>query len=522
MAAEGEVGWVQTDDGIWTYEDERGAPLTEVWRKSKDKWYYLSSDGTILKDRIFEYHNAIYYVDETGAMVQNRWVYGINADDTDQEEAWYYFAADGKARRNTATRFKWEIDGKYYIFDEEGRLMAGWIDSEGNAVEDDDDPFVTGTYYAGPDGALYTNQWLDYEDGLWGSDLYSNLSDRSYSDYEKLWFYFDSASKKLRSTTDELKKKNINGEYYGFDENGVMAYWWGTVGTITDADKNRPKSESDIKYYSGYDGGQLLKNKWFWMYPSEKLWSNDYYDQECSWWYTDRNGNVYKDKIRQINGKYYAFDGIGRMQTGFVLYNGKSDFAAQYDVDNWNAQDFIDGNLYGLELNDLYLFSTDEINDGSMQTGTNIVVELKDGDHVFGFAPNGKAYGNRNKLQKKNDSYYINGLRLDADENFGYGIVRVKDDDEVYYQVVNTNGRVVEANKKVLKDADGGYILILNNRFVGYVTDEKAPKWRTGEEGTGFYHYDKDAKDHYQGGLAAGHDTEVITDNLPYEMKLNF
>jgi hypothetical protein len=73
-----------------------------------------------------------------------------------------------------------------------------------------------------------------------------------------------------------------------------------------------------------------------------------------------------------------------------------------------------------------------------------------------------------------------------------------------------------------LKDADGGYILILNNRFVGYVTDEKAPKWRTGEEGTGFYHYDKKAKNHYQGGLAAGHDTEVNVDNLPADMRLNF
>ena len=42
------------------------------------------------------------------------------------------------------------------------------------------------------------------------------------------------------------------------------------------------------------------------------------------------------------------------------------------------------------------------------------------------FPVTGKAYGNRNQLQRKDDRYYINGLKLEADEGFGYGVVEVR------------------------------------------------------------------------------------------------
>ena len=56
------------------------------------------------------------------------------------------------------------------------------------------------------------------------------------------------------------------------------------------------------------------------------------------------SGQVYRDRIRRINGRSYAFDGIGRMQTGFVLFDGKSEFVARYEVDDWSSEDFIEGN----------------------------------------------------------------------------------------------------------------------------------------------------------------------------------
>ena len=412
------------------------------------------------------------------------------------------------------------------MFDENGKLLTGWFDSDGEPVSDSDNPFVDGMYYAGEDGRLLKNEWLDYgaiDNGIGGSELDSEVAGRSYNDYEKMWIYFDSNSKKIKSNGDNIRQMTLEGIKYGFDENGIMLPWWSKVSTISNADKSNPTSEVSARYYSGYDGGKLLKNTWFWMYPSESMDEDEYSSQDCSWWYTNSSGEVYKDRISRINGRYYAFDGLGRMQTGFVLFDGKSEFVARYDIDAWESDAFIDGSIFGIEKSDLYLFSTDEKNDGSMQTGKEIKLELADGVYTFGFSSSGKAYGNKNKLQKKNDKYYINGLRLDADDEYGYGVVEVEDGDDIYYQVVNSSGKVVDGSKKIVKDKDGAYLLIINNHFVARCSDESKPRWRDGEEGTGYYHYDKDNKDdHYADGIIAADDEDPDVDSLPEEERLNF
>ena len=78
-----------------------------------------------------------------------------------------------------------------------------------------------------------------------------------------------------------LDKRPSMEHKYGFDENGIMIPWWSKVASISNADKSNPSSDVSARYYSGYDGGALLKDSWFWMYPSENLDTEDYYDQEC-------------------------------------------------------------------------------------------------------------------------------------------------------------------------------------------------------------------------------------------------
>ncbi len=520
-------GWVQSD-GRWSYYGKDGNAVTETWLKSNNAWRYIGSDGIMLAGCAFKDGDSVYYVDEDGALVCNAWV-EVKSDeayDASLEEGWYYFGSDGSAYRRKNNSFKRSINGSNYAFDENGKLLTGWLDSTGEPITDSDDPFVDGMYYAGADGRLLKNEWLDYgaiDDGIGGSELDSEVAGRSYSDYDKLWIYFDSDSKKIKSNGDHIRQMTLDGVKYGFDENGIMLPWWSKVSTISNADKSNPSSETSARYYSGYDGGKLLKNSWFRMYPSENMDADEYYGQEYSWWYTNNSGEVYKDRISRINGHYYAFDGLGRMQTGFVLFDGRSEFTAKYDTDAWDSDDFIYGNIYGIEKSDLYLFSSDEINDGSMQTGNSIEVELDDGVYTFGFSSSGKAYGNKNKLQKKNDRYYINGLRLDASKEYNYGVVEVEDGDDIYYQVVDTNGKVVEGTKKIVKDKDGAYLLIINNHFVARCTDESKPRWRDGDEGTGYYHYDKDNKDdHYADGIIAADDNDPDVDSLPEEEKLNF
>ena len=89
-----------------------------------------------------------------------------------------------------------------------------------------------------------------------------------------------------------------------------------------------------------------------------------------------------------------------------------------------------------------------------MQTGKELKVELEDGVYTFGFKSDGIAYGNRNRLKKVNDSYYINGLRLEADEEYGYGVVR---EDEGSYRVVNSSERPSAERKRLsrIKTEDG-------------------------------------------------------------------
>lgn len=513
-------GW--TSDGEeWKYLDDEDNPVRNVWRQSRDAWFYLGSDGVMKRDCFVEDGSGLYYVDEEGKRVENDWVLAQEDEDSGYEAGWYYFGGNGKAYRKTSTPRK-TIGGKTYMFDENGRMLTGWFDRDGEPLDEDDDPMVEGECYAGEDGALLTEAWLDYSeiDPYALDDITSSISGRDYNEYDRIWLYFNNRSKKVRSKGDRLVQRNIDGVTYGFDEYGIMLPWWSKAGSVSNADKSNPSSELSARFYAGYDGGKLLKDSWFWMYPEEGLAEDDSNDGEYSWWHTDQNGEVYRDRIKKINGRRYAFDGLGRMQTGFVLFDGSSTFVAQYDPDVWSSQDFKDGNLYGGEKADLYFFSPDELNDGSMQTGDEVSVELADGVFTFGFKSNGIAYGSRNELKRVKDSYYINGLRLEADQEFGYGVVQ---DEADTYRVVNTRGKTVSGSKKVLEDGDGGWILVINGQFAARVDDEHKPKWHNGPDGPGFYHYDPDNKtDKYAGGIIAGPDTPPDPDGLLDEEKLNF
>ena len=527
-------GWNQ-QNGQWTYVERSGRLASKTFKMSKGFWYYLAEDGHMLKNCLFRVGNTAYCAGEDGKLRSNTWIYANSSvDQKDEfEEGWYYFGADLKGYRRRDNSFRKNINGKTYIFNEDGLMLTGWFDEGGNSLNDTVDPFVNALYYSRADGALLSEAWLDYGeigDSTGGSAYESVVANRNYAEYEKLWLYFGKDCRKLRSKGEKLYPAVIGGATYGFDENGIMLPWWSKVnvdpGTATDsdADRSNPTSDTSAKYFSGYDGGFLMKNTWLWMYPSENLDPDDFNGQESAWWRTNNKGEVFRNKIVNVGGRTYAFDGLGRMRSGLILFDGKSVFVAQYAPDAWSSQDFIDGNIYGVERADLYLFSPDELNDGSMQVGKEVQIELSDGVFTFGFAQNGKAYGNRNKLKRVGDSFYINGLKLKAEEGTGYGVVEVNQgSDFSYYQVVDEAGKIMTGGKTALKDEDGGYLIIVNSKFVAYAADAYKPKWRNGDYGTGFYHYDKDNKlDPYAEGLIAGYGSFPDPGELPPAQRLNF
>ena len=517
-------GWTKSGDE-WMYLADDGTPLTDVWRESKGYMYYLDESGKILKDAFFTWKGDDYYVKEDGKMAKDEWAFISEGE----EPGWRYFGNDGSAYRRKNGIVVHNIDGKRYIFDENGVMLTGWIDATGNPVSDED-PFKEGMYFSYDDGAMLTDAWLDYyENNAGGSNTDSLVTQRNYKDYDSMWFYFDAKSKKLKSTTDNPKQRDINGGTYQFDENGVLNPWWGNIATVSNANRSNPTTlnkdgkREGTKYFNGSTNGSLSKNEWLWMYPSDEMSIEDAQSIEASWWRTDDTGRVVTNSIRRVNDVYYAFDGLGRMQSGFVLFDGRHEFVAQYDVDAWKKEDFIEGNIYGVERSDLYFFSNDELNDGGMKTGHDIYINIEDGTFAFGFGSNGKAIGGRNKMKLWNDSYYINGLRLDAPEDLGYGVVKeTLPSGEHRYKLVNASGKVIKGHKKVVRDSEGGYYMLLNNCVVGYTEDEYKPVYRTGTEGTGFYHYDKKESDKYARGLAGKAVENPEFSDLPDDARLNF
>ena len=476
-------GW-DNSSGEWRYLDSAGNAVSETWRKSGDAWYYLGDDGNMVKDSIVTIGDNSYYLDANGAMAANRW---IQTKDDDGNEGWFFFGPDGKAYKGREGRvYAREINGKKYLFDEDGVMQTGFFDAEGNAVEDEN-PFKTAVYYFGDDGAMLQDQWLLYSQ-VGENPGYSELAQRNYSEYDEMWLYFGSNGRKyVASSTDRSKQREINGKDYLFDENGVMIPQL----SLRSANIRATSSNARVKYGSLDTDGEQRDDYWTFSVPNEVMSQDDYDTGEHSWFRTKKNGDVIKDKIATVLGRRYAFDEIGRMQTGFVVMLEDGTFGIKYDVDEWNKEDFLtdaaNSPIAAIDRGNLYLFGTDELNDGSMVTG-EVTVSLRDTNVVFGFRDNGKAIGAKCTLAKSDGKFYFNGLRLDADASLKYGIVKDTRTGHGEYVVVDSNGKVVKGTK-ILRDGEGNWIIVDNSKFVARVSDSDRPRKKNGR----FYHYDSTA-----------------------------
>lgn len=502
----------KTESGSRKYPDEADRTAANTWKESEGAWYYLGSDGCPMRNSLICTSDGYFYADKNGRRAENRWVLVGDKSPNHHEKAWYYFGSNGRAYVGSPG-VRRQIDGKLYVFDEEGKMQTGWFDESGNRLTAGDSPVLYGAYYAGEDGALWNQEWMNYssmpESGR--DSLDSGLDGINYNAYRALWLYFDSNCRRVKAVPNESREKVIEDNTYGFDENGVMLPWWNRLASGSNTVTSVP--QEPVKYYSAYNGGKLLKNSWLWMYPSEGMDQRDYENEDYSWWHTDEKGRVYRDMIKKLHGRYYGFDKLGRMQTGFVLYQGRKNFVAQYNLDVWTSEQFKYGDVLGLETSDLYLFGPDELNDGSMQMGNDLKVELADGIYTFGFGKNGVAYGNGNKLQKVKNSYYINGLKLAADENYGYGIVQEGTDS---YKIVDNEGKVIQGDRRILQDRDGSWILMLKDQYMARVSDGDRPRWCDGPEGPGFYHFDRENGDKC-GELITQYGSAPDIGNLPAE-----
>lgn len=157
------AGW-QQEGGVWRYYNTNGDLATDTWKKSGNNWFWLDSEGEMPTDTLIEDDGDYYYVNETGAMVKNEWreLENTGQGDDEADTCWYYLGANGKAYKapeSGKTTFKSIAraggGSSKYAFDEEGRMLYGWIDEESGRITGDD-AWKEGVYYLGEagDGAV--------------------------------------------------------------------------------------------------------------------------------------------------------------------------------------------------------------------------------------------------------------------------------------------------------------------------------------------------------------------------------
>ena len=523
-------GWVE-EDGTWYFYDKDGSRVEDTWKKSGDNWFWLDSEegGAMATDKLVEDDDNTYYVDGNGVMVTNTWVKVVNEeqdeDDDPAEYRYYYMQSNGKAYKGNGNNLsKKTIDGKQYAFDEDGKMLYGWVKTDGTMANGEDEWQDAYYYFGGwEDGSLKTG---------WQKITVHDPSSDKDDDYD-YWFNFKANGKKRTHAEDNDTWKS-NGKYYHFNQYGVMVYEWFNIAT---SGTTNPQAASNWAYFSSPEDGARYTKGWFKVAPptednsfaevDDTFANNDSKDESDRWYYSNgHDEGLAVGEIKKIKGKYYGFwpdDGekAGRMLTGLCalkMSGSKIVDVIDDDMDADGLDDFMD--KYGTESqanSDVYLyyFGNDADTDGAMKTG-NVTINLDGDSYQFQFKKNGDASSRGRGVNGIDDGKYIYqyGQKVKADSDEKYILVKavgnINSDTatvDVYeskdirtefaktafqvtgtdatvngfygfgsaYYLVNTSGRIQTGTKTGVKDGDDMYWYMNNNKIVMY-TDSKELK----------------------------------------------
>ena len=487
------TGWVE-EDGTWVYYNRDGERATDSWKKSGNSWYWLDENGEMAIDQLIEDDDDYYYVDINGVMASNQWVAIENEDageDDEPEHYWYYFQANGKALtngNNTSVALK-TVNGKKYAFDEEGRMLFGWV-SKDNAERidnSDGDAFKEGDYYFGSadDGAMTTG-WLQldvtYDEATTDYEIAPVFNE---DEDQTRWFYFSSNGKKVKAEDENLEKeKTINGRKYAFDQYGAMVAEWSLdvdqinsyyeTASKNSADPNADPDAYDLddyekdgygknsslatpavtakyaqewRYFQDVENGARVSKGWFKVVAAEYLNAEKYNDDEDAWYYADGSGKLYAGEFKTINGKKYAFRNDGRMIDGLKFIKEDKDndslsvIANDHEDRPFDTEDDFDKNSIYWESQGYKCYYFGDGEDGAMKTGKN-TIDIDGENYNFYFEKSGGKKG-QGVTGEEDDKYYQSGKLLEAGSDEKYQVVMrtkngVEDGKDVYaYQTLD-------------------------------------------------------------------------------------
>ncbi|MBR6897963.1 MAG: hypothetical protein IKN24_07310 [Lachnospiraceae bacterium] len=291
-----DTGYMYTDtddyfgsyyDGIWGHfrATADGSLIVNNWYKdSSGSWYYYGENGFAARG-ITEVKGILYYFYYTGQMAANcivsdnekTYMAADNGVLTEMKEGWnkyggnYYYLQGGQYVRNEVRK----IGENYYGFDSNGVMYDDQTfyfyeyDSDGNWLGCSD-------YRAKAGGTLYVNEWYHYQD-----------------DYNDQWYYYGAEGKAPNGLA------TVGGKQHYFQDGRMVTNSFTCVGGIV--------------YRSDANGiATVFKEGW-------NLYDGSYY-------YVD-NGDLVRNEVRLIKGKYYGFDYYGHM------YDDQTFYLSTYDYD---------------------------------------------------------------------------------------------------------------------------------------------------------------------------------------------
>jgi len=299
------------------------------------------------------------------------------------ENTWYYHGFDGELKTGRQV-----VDGKTYFFDDDGKMLTGWV-SSGDHVGDSADicrsAIDDSVFYCDTTGMMYQEQWLcSYAPD---SPYYDPFSSPAEEDDEDVhWYYVDARGHVYRN-----KKLRYEGADYLFDEAGVRLTGWvyedsrsGEVKYVSvDEDTEDAQSgdlhndgtyaENDYAHnpqnylFCDWGSGKVVKDCWITANPPGKDDDEDDRSYYCSsnghivtqyrygFWRESGDWNhypeelnklivadkVYPRKVEDENIGTYAFNGApgsNKSDNGFEGFIFKADDGRYYICENNGAQ----------------------------------------------------------------------------------------------------------------------------------------------------------------------------------------
>lgn len=289
-------GWIKNKDRNWRYAEQDGKLKNNGWFKDENnKWYYFQD--TIMQNGISYVENAYQLFEKNGV-----WVRKLTAKDNGWIKCGqtYYYVEKGIPM----TGKEQKINGKWYSFESDGKMRQ-----EGKYVNT-----ATGiSYYFDKTGAAVQNTWKEMERGkYWYFDADGKAVKNGWKKIDGKWYYFENF---YRATGNRI----IQNKKYDFGTNGA---WNGKEEQLT---KGWKQVQGFYYYWDQriLTGMHQIEKKTYYFAEDGKLaYAQVIYDSlRKAYYYAAKDGAIVKSAWCNGGTSYAGAD--GKLYTGIHTINGK-------------------------------------------------------------------------------------------------------------------------------------------------------------------------------------------------------